>query len=70
MPVLCAFMDDESLMTTQTPASKIVLQRTVVTLKWPKMKLKPQKSASLVIKRGKCKDQQPFQVFWETIPSI
>ena len=32
IPVLRAFMDDVSLMTTSTPASKIALQRTVVAL--------------------------------------
>ena len=36
VPVLCAFMDDVSLMTTSTPASKIVLQRTVIAQKWAK----------------------------------
>ena len=50
MPVLRAFMDDVSLMTTSTPVSKIALQRTVVALKWARMELKPQKSRSLVIK--------------------
>ena len=70
MPVLNAFMDDVSLMTTSTPASKIALQRTVVALKWTRMKLKPQKSRSLVITGGKYIDEQPFQVAGEIIPSI
>ena len=56
MPVLRAFMDDVSLMTTSTPASKIALQRTVVALKWTGMKLKPQKPGILVIKGEKCID--------------
>ena len=34
------------------------------------MKLKPQKSRSLVIKGGKCIYEQPFQVAGEIIPSI
>ena len=50
MPVLRAFIDDESLMATSAPASRIALQRTVIALKWARMKLKPQKSGSLVIK--------------------
>ena len=70
IPVLRAFMDDVSLMTTSTPASKIALQRTVVALKWVRMKLKPQKSGRLVIKGGKGIDQLPFQVSGEIIPSI
>ena len=70
MPVLLAFMDDVSLMTTSTPASKIVLQRIVVALKWTRMKLKHQKSRDLLIKGGKCMDEQPFQVAVEIIPSI
>ena len=70
MPVLRALMDDISLMTTSTPASKIALQRIVVALKWARMKLKPQKSRSLVIKGGKCRYEQPFQVAGEIIPSI
>ena len=40
MPVLRAFMDDLSFMATSTPASKIALQRTVVALKWGRMKTK------------------------------
>ena len=70
MPVLGAFMDDVNLMTNSTPASSKALQRTVVTLKWARMKLTPQKSRSLVIKRGKCIDEQPFHVAGEIIPSI
>ena len=50
MPVLRAFIDDESLMATSVPASRVALQRTVVALKWARMKLKPKKSGSLVIK--------------------
>ena len=70
MSVLRAFMDDVSLMTTSTPASKIALQRRVVALKWARMKLRPYKSGSLVIKGEKCIDEQPFQVAGEIIPSI
>ena len=70
MPVLGAFMDDVNLMTNSTPASSKALQRTVVTLKWARMKLTPQKSRSLVIKGGKCIDEQPFHVAGEIIPSI
>ena len=62
-------MDDVSLMTTSTPASKIVLQRTVVALKRDRMKLKPQKSRSLVIKGGKYIDEQPIEVAGEIILS-
>ena len=50
MPVLHAFVDDVGLMTTSNLVSKIALQRTVVAQKWARMKLKPQKSRSLVIK--------------------
>ena len=70
MAVLCAFMDDVGLETTLTPASKIALQKTVVALKWAMMKLKPQKSRSLVIKEGKCIHKQQFQVAGKIIPSI
>ena len=70
IPVLRAFMDDVILMTTSTPASKIDLQITAVALKWARMKLKPKKSRSLLIKGGKCTDEKPFQVAEEIIPSI
>ena len=63
-------MDDVNLMTISTPASKIDLQRTVVALKLARMKLKPQKSRSLVIKGEKYIDEQPFEVAGEIIPSI
>ena len=52
MPVLRAFKDDVSLMTRSATASKIALERTVIVLKWARMKLKPQKSRSLVIRKG------------------
>ena len=70
MPVLCAFKDDVSLMTRSATASKIALERTVIVLKWARMKLKPQKSRSLVIRKGKSIDEQPFKVGEEIIPSI
>ena len=70
MPVLRAFMDDVSLMTRSTAAAKIALERTVIALKWARMKLKPQKSRSLVIRKGKSIDEQPFKVGEEIIPSI
>ena len=70
MPVLCAFMDDVSLMATSTPASEIALQRAIADLKLARIKLKPQKSRSLVIKGRKRIDEQPFQVAEEIIPSF
>ena len=70
MPVLRAFMDDMSLMTRSTAAAKIALERTVIALKWARMKLKPQKSRSLVRRKGKSIDEQPFKVGEEVIPSI
>ena len=57
MPVLRAFMDDISLMTT----SKVALQGSIAALKCARMKLKPQKSRGLVIKGGKCIDEQPLK---------
>ena len=48
---------------------KIVLQRTVVALKWARMKLKPQKSWSLLIKGEKYINEKPFHVAGEIIPS-
>ena len=57
MLVVRAFMDDKSLMTTSTPASKIALQSIAVALKWARMKLNSQKSKSLVTKRVKCIDE-------------
>ena len=70
MPVLRAFMEDVSLMTTSTPAFKIALERTAVALKWTRMKLKLRKSRSLVIRGGKYIDEQQFQVAGEIVLSI
>ena len=61
-------MDDVCLMTISAPVSKIALQKIVAAQKLARMTLKPQKSRSLVIKGGKCIDQQPFQVTEEIIP--
>lgn len=55
-------MDDRGLMTSSIPASKIVIQRAVVALKWIRMKLNSQKSSVLVLKGGKCLDEQPFEI--------
>lgn len=70
MPVLHTLINYASLITTSTLATKIVLLRTVVGLKWARMKLKLQKSSSLVIKGRKCTDKQLFEVVGEIFPSI
>ena len=65
MQVFRALMDGVSLMATY----KIALQRTVVALKWARMKLKSQKSRSLLIKGEKYINEKPFHVAGEIIPS-
>ena len=70
LPLKCSFMDDLSLMSSSVPGTRILLQRVLVALHWARMKAKPPKSRSCVVKAGRCMDVQPFEVDKEPIKSI
>ena len=60
--LLRGFMDDVSILVKSVPHAQIALLRTKTVVGWARMKLKPSKSRSLVLQRGKCMDVQPFEV--------
>ena len=64
------FMDDISLLVPSVPVAKVVLTRTDVVLKWARMALKPPKSRSVVVKRGKLQNVEPFSVDGVRIPGL
>ena len=70
LPLQRGFMDDLSLMSSTVAGTLILLQRVVVALQWARMKMKPSKSRSCVVKAGRCMDVQPFAVGGEKIKSI
>ena len=70
LPWQRGFMDDLSLMSSTVGGTLILLQRVVVALQWARMKMKPSKSRSCVVKAGRCMDVQPFAVGGEKIKSI
>ena len=68
--VLRGFMDDVSILTTSVVQAKRALERTERALQWARMKLKPPKSRSLVIKTGLVQKIEPFNVSGTTIPGL
>ena len=60
--LLRGFMDDVSILTSSVDSAKKALKRTEVAVAWARMKLKPGKSRSLVIKKGRSMDVEPFVV--------
>lgn len=70
LPGLRAFMDDLVIMFKSVPSTQIALTRVVVALKWARMELKPEKSRSVVVVKGRVMDTEPFIVEEVPIPSI
>ena len=65
-----AFMDDLSILTPSVLETERALRRTDTVLKWARMKLKAQKSRSVVISSGKPLSVAPFSVDGCPIPSL
>ena len=65
-----AFMDDLSILTPSVSETERALRRTEVVLNWARMKLKAQKSRSVVINGGRPMAVAPFAVDGVEIPSL
>ena len=65
--LLRGFMDDVSILTRSIPMARIVLKRTEVAVAWARMKLKPGKSRSFVMEKGRPIDVEPFAVGRELV---
>ena len=68
--LLRGFMDDVSIMTGSVAGAEVALKRTEEVVKWARMKLKPSKSRSLIVHKGRSMDIEPFYVGSEVIPAL
>ncbi len=65
-----AFIDDLTVMTTSVPGCRWLLQGLERLIQWARMSIKPTKSRSLVLKKGKVTDQFRFALGGTKIPSV
>lgn len=70
LPPIRAFMDDLNILSPSISETKRLLMRCTIALKWAGMKLRPDKSRSVVIVKGRCMDSTPFVSGEISIPSI
>lgn len=69
-PPTRAFMDDMTI-TTKTPVEgRWMLEDLEKFIRWARMKFKPAKSRSLVLKKGKVDDRTRFRVEGQIIPTV
>lgn len=69
-PSIRAYMDDLKVTKSSVPGCRRILQGLERLIKWAKMSVKPAKSRSLVLKRGKVSDKLYFSLDGTEIPSI
>lgn len=69
LPPIRAFMDDMTTLTTTVPCTRRLLEKLNDNLRLARMKVKPSKSRSVSIVKGKLK-QERFMMEGEVIPSI
>nr|AAN12398.1 polyprotein [Tetraodon nigroviridis] len=69
-PPIRAFMDDLTVTTTSVPGCRWILQGLERLMTWARMRFKPGKSRSLVLKAGKVTDRFRFYLGGTQIPSV
>ena len=69
-PPVRAFMDDLTITAKSVVEARWTLQELECLIKWARMKFKPVKSRSLVIKRGKVEDRCRFKIGNDIIPTV
>ena len=62
LPLLFAFMDDLSLMTTKVSGAQTLLSRCITALTWACLEFRADKSRSVVIVKGRSMNTRPFSV--------
>ena len=62
LPLLRAFMDDLSLMTTKVSGAQTLLSRCITALTWAGLEFRADKSCSIVIVKGRSMNTTPFSV--------
>lgn len=63
-------MDDLTVTTSSVPGSRWILQGLERLITWARMRFKPEKSRSLVLRRGKVSDKFRFSLGETQIPSV
>ncbi|RXN12199.1 reverse transcriptase [Labeo rohita] len=69
-PPIRAFMDNITVTTTAVPGARWILQGLERLMVWARMSFKPEKSRSLVLKKGKVTDEFRFRLGQHQIPSF
>ncbi|XP_074527636.1 uncharacterized protein LOC141791255 [Halichoeres trimaculatus] len=69
-PPIRAFMDDLTVTTESVPGCRWILHGLERLTTWARMRFKPEKSRSLVLKRGKVTDRFQFSLAGTKIPSV
>ena len=62
LPLLCAFMDDLSLMCTKVSGAQTLLSQCITALTWAGLEFRADKSRSIVIVKGRSMNTTPFSV--------
>lgn len=70
IPVLKEYMDDITICTASVASAQEVLGKVNEFMKWSRMRIKPAKSRSLVLKHGKVSQDEPFEVNGQVIPGV
>lgn len=69
-PPTRAFMDDMTVTAKSVPEGRWMLEDLSNLIKWARMKFKPTKSRSLVLKKGKVENKYRFRIGADTIPTL
>ncbi|KAJ3593282.1 hypothetical protein NHX12_005617 [Muraenolepis orangiensis] len=69
-PPIRAFMDDLTVMTESVPGCRWILMGLEELVEWARMRFKPAKSRSMVLRKGKVVDKFRFNIADTAIPSI
>ena len=70
IPVLKEYMDDITICTASVASAEEVLRKVNEFMMWSRMRIKPTKSRSLVLKQGKVSQDEPFEVNGQVIPGV
>ncbi|XP_060938981.1 uncharacterized protein LOC133018922 [Limanda limanda] len=69
-PPIRAFMDDLTVMTESVPGCRWILRGLEKLVEWARMRFKPAKSRSMVLRKGKVEDKFRFNITGTAIPTI
>lgn len=69
-PPIRAFMDDLTVMTESVPGGRWILKGFEKLVEWARMRFKPAKSRSIVLRKGKVEDKFQFYISGTAIPTI